>query len=257
MVIKIDKVLTCFYGFIVVLHLYLPPLYFNRMHKKILFAIMCLFSVQAQAQENSSTASKPSRDYVMLQFGYDTWLNAPDSIKMNGFNRSYGAYLCYDFPIKNSNFSFAAGIGVGGSNLYFNKQKAVLNDTSIAEIQFISDTILKKSKLSLNYLEAPFELRYFSNKENRNKGVKAAVGLRVGTILQQHSKIKNVYSNKPIIEKVQSKRFVETWRVAATARVGYGNFSVYGAYYLNNLFKSGSGPQNLSPISVGICLSGL
>ena len=232
------------------------------MHKYILSLIALCFFTTAQAQSSDSKAKKsaysmPSRDYVMLQFGYDSWSNVPDSIKITGLGRAFNAYLCYDFPIMKSNFSFAAGVGVGTSNIFFKDQEVVLTDTS-SSISFIPETqAYKKYKLSTAYIEAPFEIRYFGNKENRNKGVKVAIGLKVGTLLSSHTKGKRTYNSKPIIEKVNTKRYLETWRYAATGRIGYGNFSVFGSYNLGGLFKVNAGPENVRPYSIGICLSGL
>ena len=108
----------------------------------------------------------PSRDYVMIQFGYDNWTNHPDSIKVNGLGRAFNAYLCYDFPIMKSNFSFAAGLGIGTSSIFLKDQQIVLTDTA-ASISFISEIEpYKKYKLTTSYIEAPFEIRYFGNKEN-------------------------------------------------------------------------------------------
>ena len=199
----------------------------------------------------------PSRDYVMLQFGYSNWHNAPDSIKIAGVGRTFSAYLCYDFPIMKSNFSFAAGLGISAASIYLKDQEIHLTDTN-SYVQFLPESEpYKKYKLTTTYLEAPFELRYFSNKENRNQGIKVALGLKVGTLLSSHTKGKRTYNNKPIVEKVSTKRYLETWHYAATARIGYGNFSVFATYDLGGLFKTNLGPENVRPYSVGICLSGL
>ncbi len=232
------------------------------MNKYILCLLCAMIGTVANAQKNNDTDtkgsySKPSRDYVMLQLGYDNWLNKPDSIITTGVGRSLNLYVCYDFPIMKSNFSFATGLGVGSSSIFLKDQQVVLTDT-LSYVKFIPETLpYKKYKLTTAYLEAPFELRYFSNKENRNKGVKVAVGMKVGTLLSAHTKGKRTYNSKPIIEKVNTKRYLETWRYAATARIGYGNFSVFGAYNLNGLFRTNAGPSDLRPYSIGICLSGL
>ena len=231
------------------------------MLRKFLFLALCTISFSAFAQNSSSSTtnaySKPSRDYFMFQLGYDGWLKAPDSLNIGGLSRSANAYLCYDFPIKTSNFSFAAGVGIGTSSIFFKNQKVIIGDTT-KYVQFVDDMdAYKRFKLSLAYAEAPFELRYFSNKENRNKGVKAAIGLKVGALINAHTKGHRVFENKPINDKVSTKRFMETWRMAATARVGYGNFSVYGAYHLNTLYRVGSGPEGITPFSIGVCISGL
>src|SRR5690606_30279846 len=90
----------------------------------------------------------------------------------------------------NSHFSFAAGVGVGVDNIYLDGQEIVLTDNdSNAQARFIGESInYKRYKVTTTYLEAPFELRFFGNKENRNKGFKAAIGLRAGTLLGAHTK---------------------------------------------------------------------
>ncbi|MFZ4752540.1 MAG: outer membrane beta-barrel protein [Chitinophagaceae bacterium] len=222
------------------------------------FGLMLSTTVGAQSNKDKKDGfAMPSRDYVMIQIGYDTWNSAPDSINITGIGRAFNAYICYDFPIQKSNFSFAAGLGIGTSNIYLKNQQVVLTDTT-AFIQFVPETQdYKKYKISTAYVEAPFELRFFSNKENRNEGFKAALGLKVGALVGAHSKGKRTFNSKPIIEKVNTKRYLDTWRYAMTLRLGYGNFSVFGSYQLNSLFRAGSGPESIRPLQIGICLSGL
>ncbi len=231
------------------------------MRKYFFTLVALLFVATTQGQSTSNDAkksyAKPSRDYTMLQIGYENWLNAPDSIKIGGLGRAFNMYLCYDFPIAKSNFSFAAGAGIATSNIYLKDQTVVLTDTT-STVSFIPEAeSYKKYKWTTTYLELPFELRFFSNKENRNKGFKAAIGLKVGTLLSSHTKGKRTFNSKPIIEKVSTKRYVETYRYAATLRLGYGNFSVYGSYSISNLFRVNAGPENVRPYQIGICLSGL
>lgn len=228
------------------------------MLKKAIFTVLCFVSLAATAQNDLDAAySKPSKDYFMFQLGYDGWVGAPDSVSIGGLSRSLNIYLCYDFPIKTSNFSFAAGVGIASSNIAFSDQQLVIGDTN-TQIQFLDDNdVFKRYKLSLNYVEAPLELRYFSNKLNRNKGFKAAIGMKVGALINSHTKSVRDFNEKPIREKVSTRRFIETYRVGGTLRVGYGNFSVFGQYSLNGLFRPGNGPQDVFPYSVGICISGL
>jgi hypothetical protein len=223
------------------------------------------FSSVVKAQDSEAEPKrkivKPSRDFVMFQITYENWAKTPDSVKIGGIGRGFNAYLCYDFPISKSNFSFAAGIGVGTSNIYFDNQLPVLNSSASAiRFQNVDTTantdLYKKSKLSMAYLEAPFELRFFANKENRNRGFKMAVGMRVGVLLGAHSKNKNTVPGVSITEKVNTKRYMQSWRFAPTARIGWGNFSVYGSYNLSPLFNNGQGPE-VYPYSIGICITGL
>jgi hypothetical protein len=227
-------------------------------------AVLILNSTSLQAQDvvkdgtkaEKTSFSKPSRDFLMLQFMYNGWLNAPDSIKTTGIGRGFNGYICYDFPIKKSHFSFAAGVGVGVDNIYLKDQQIVLtdNDTN-AQARFTPETTnYKKYKVTTTYIEAPFEIRFYGNKNNRNKGFKAAAGLRVGSLLGAHTRGRE--DGTKIVNKVNTKRFLETWRFAGTLRLGYGNFTLMGTYNLTNLYKENQGPA-LTPYSIGICITGL
>lgn len=224
----------------------------------ILFQSVTIFAQGSDNPKKLTGIEKASRDFLMLQFTYENW-SKPDSIKTTGFGRGFNAYICYDFPFnKKSNFSFAAGLGVGVSNIYFNNQVIVLTDTgSTAQARFIPENKdYKKYKLTTTYLEAPFEIRYFGNKDNRNKGFKAAIGLRVGALVGAHTKGSTTVGGTKIIDKENSKRYLEKWRYSATLRLGWGNFSLLGTYNLNGVFKSGSGPE-VTPYSLGFVISGL
>jgi hypothetical protein len=206
-----------------------------------------------------SEVEKPSRDIVMLQFTYDGWSKDDDTIKTKGFGRGFNAYLNYDFPIKKSNFSFSAGIGIGTSNIFLDDQEVRLTDTGVAasRIAFVPEgTNYKKYKITTAYVEAPFELRYFGNKENRNKGFKAAIGLRAGMLVGAKAKGNTSVDGNKVVEKLNTRRYFEKWRVSATVRIGWGNFSLFGAYNLNNVFKDGEGPK-ATPYSIGLAISGL
>jgi hypothetical protein len=222
-------------------------------------SLMATFGfVQAQNTKTTdkvnSQFSKPSKDYVMLQAGFNTLLLPNDtSIFLKNRGHALGAYICYDFPLKKSNFSFATGIGIGNSTIYLDSMVLDLSDTSVgARFQFDTRN-LKRFKISANYLEAPFELRYFQNKENRNKGFKAALGVKVGMLVNLHTK---AVLGTGLKEKETIRRYYDKYRYVATARVGWGNFSVFGNYQINNLLNPQS-LQGVNPLSFGICLTGL
>ena len=234
----------------------------SSMFQRLLLAIaLCGFSLSAGAQEkiaaDAPQVKKPSRDFLMMQFTYDGWANKPDSVKTGGFGRGFNAYLCYDFPIKTSHFSFAIGAGIGTSSIFFNDQQLILTDSGQTAAKFINERHdYNKFKLLLAYAEAPLELRYFGNKENRNRGFKMAVGARIGGLISAHTKGNRSENGSKLTEKVESRDFLEKLRVSGTVRIGYGNLSAFGAYNFNSVFKDGSGPQ-VTPYSIGICLTGL
>ena len=201
---------------------------------------------------------KPARDFFMIQFGYNNWIK-PDSIKTKPVGFVFNAFICYDFPIKKSKMSFATGIGINTASVYFNNQKLANTDTGVYgnQAHFIADTSnYKRYKLNITYLQAPFELRYYSNTNNRNKGFKAAIGMQVGLFLGAHTKDVTSVGGVNIKYKEDTKRYFAPWNFAATARIGLGNFSLFGSYNITGVFKQANGPA-VTPFSAGICLTGL
>jgi hypothetical protein len=217
-----------------------------------------------QDVSNTGTNSTPpiikqARDFIMLDFNYSNWLNKPDSVKTKTLGFGFNVAVCYDFPIKHTNLSFAAGVGINTQVVYFDKQTVNSTDTSStnAQARIITDSAgSKRDKFVVTYVQAPFELRYFADKINRNKGFKAAIGLEVGTLLNSHTKNTVKVDGTNVSEKIDTKRFVSPWNFAATARIGWGNFSLFASYNLTTVFRQNQGPP-ATPFSLGLCLTGL
>ena len=57
------------------------------------------------------------------------------------------------------------------------------------------------------------------------------------------------------IEKQSSKSYFNNSRLAATARIGYGYFSLFGSYNLTSIFKENVA-ENMRLLQVGLSLSG-
>lgn len=213
-----------------------------------------------KANDTPPPVIKPSRDFIMVNLAYNNWMTKPDSVKVKGFGYAFSAYLCYDFPIKKTKLSFAAGLGINASVVYLDNQVLMNTDTAMAtsgQVRFLPDkTDFKRYKFATTYLQAPFELRYFGNSNNRNKGFKAAIGVQVGALLGGHTKASSSANGSRVNYKTNTKRYLSPWNFAATARMGWGNFSVYGSYNITNVFRDGAGPT-ITPYSVGLCITGL
>jgi outer membrane protein with beta-barrel domain len=240
--------------------------------KKIFFVVLSTLivaSIFAQDEPKPETKKKVNlatraNDHLLLQFGYTSWANIPDSINTKGFPRSFNAYFLFDFPFKsNPKISVAIGAGVGTDNIFFDKTYVGIKDiTPTLEFHDQSDTThFKKNKLATAYIEAPLELRFSSRPENPNKSFKVALGIKGGLLMGAHIKQKTEQTASgatinDYIEKQYSKRFFNSNRFAGTARIGYGVFSAFFTYQLNPLFKEGLGPD-VRPWTVGLTLSGL
>jgi hypothetical protein len=211
--------------------------------------------------------SSRAADHIMIQYGSDTWLNRPDSVRIgNGFSRHFNMYVMLDKPFKsNARFSVAFGLGIGSSHIFFNNTKVDVkaNTARLPFTRVDSTDHFKKYKVTNVYAEVPVEVRYYSNPENPNKSWKAALGLKVGTLLKTHTKGKNLLTKNDFsiygptyIQKESQKRFFNGTMLALTGRVGYGFISLDAGYQVLGVLKDGAGPV-MNKFSFGITISGL
>lgn len=253
------------------------------MKKFFLFAIsfICIYTSFAQVDSarivadsvaprakktfNDYDLNNRSNDHFLLQYGLDGWsTNGVDSVQPSGFSRHFNAYFMLDKPFKtNPHLSVGLGAGVGTSNIFFDNTNVDIKSTSprLPFTNVDSTDHFKKFKLTTVYLEAPVELRYNSNPGNSSKSFKVALGAKVGTLVNAHTKGKTLVSKggqtiSDYIAKASTKKYFNSTRLAATARIGYGLVSLHGAYQLTTLLKDGVGPE-IRPYSVGLTISGL
>lgn len=206
-----------------------------------------------------------SKDHLLIQVGFDGWSGMPDSIQTKGVNRSFNMYLLFDFPFKtNPHISVAVGAGIGSSNMYFSDTYIDIagKDANFMSFQDVSDTLhFKKYKLLTTYLEAPIELRYTLHPDQWKKSFKAALGLKVGTIIGAGTKGKTLQNSagatiNSYIQKEKTKKYFNSARIAVTARIGFGPLSIFGQYQVNQFIKEGFGPD-VKPFAIGLTLAGL
>jgi hypothetical protein len=245
--------------------------------KKIVFVVIsCSFFSFAFSQDTSglklnnikknSLLSRPG-DHLLIQLSSDHWAGMTDSIKSHqkGLSRGFSAYFMLDKPFKSSpKYSIGFGVGISTSNIFFKKESIDLTSSTSTILPFIpldSSNHFKRYKLTTAFLEVPLEIRYSSKPSEPNKGFKAALGLKLGALVNAHTKGKTLDDkNSSLINsytlKENSKRFIDGSRFTATARVGYGVISLFGTFQLNNVLKAGAGPT-MNLYQIGITLSGL
>ena len=241
------------------------------MKKIILLSICAFFATSLLAQDEPKPKKKKdipdmsnrANDHLLVQLGYTGWAGKPDTINTSGFSKSINAYFMFDYPFKtNPKLSMAFGPGISSDHIIFSKTHVGIKDnTSTFAFTNQDDTNhFKKTKLATVYLEAPIEFRY-SAKPLTGKGLKFAVGVKVGMLLNAHTRNVKFESKtnttiNDYVMKEASKRFFNKNRISMMARVGMGHFSLYGSYQLTALFKDGLGPV-VRPYSIGLTLSGL
>lgn len=234
--------------------------------RKLTLLAICLIAASTSIAQKSTKKVNRAADHFMVQLSYDSWLGMPDSIKesQKGFSRGANVYIMLDKPFKNnSKFSIGFGLGVSTSSMVFKRMEVDIT-SNLPNLPFTSQAgqaYFKKYKLSTTHLELPLEFRFMKDPEMHKKSLKAAIGVKVGTLIKAQTKGKN-WSDADgntigsYTEKQSSKSYFNSTRISATARVGYGIFSIHGSYALNNLFKDGVAPE-INTLQIGLTFSGL
>jgi hypothetical protein len=215
---------------------------------------------------------KHPSDHVLIQFGSDMWVNKPNSITTDG-GRHFNIYFMNDKPFKtNPHFSVAYGLGLGTSNIYFDKMYVDIkqrNGVRFVPTTGANDSSWGKYKITSFYLEVPVELRYNFNHMNPSKSFKVAIGAKAGIFIKGYTKGKDLQKNgaslynSGYIQKEVNGTFFNGTRLTLTGRIGYGNFTLHTAYMLTPYFISGSAyfisgsVPDLNTLSIGLCIGGL
>jgi len=236
------------------------------MRKIFVLALALSFCFSAFSQDKKPNIINRAGDHFMLQLAGNFWMNTPDSITdyIKGFNRSANLYLMFDKPFKGDpRFSVGLGAGIGTTNMYFKKMIVDIGSVSpiLPFLRADSGNHYKKFKVSTAFLEVPVELRFTANPDKPMKTFKFALGAKVGTMLGAKSKGKILQdaSDKTInnfTQKTITKSYFNTTKLAGTARIGYGNFTLFGAYNFTTVFKDGVAAE-IKALQVGLTISGL
>lgn len=238
--------------------------------------ILTIISLTAFAQ--TETPKKMSRrpdipGTFALEFGFNRDLSGPDQFSLNFFgSRTVNLYYQYDFRILNSSFSFVPGIGLSLERFKFGNENTPAydpNDTESIVMLTPNETGLsgiKKSQLITNYIDVPVEIRYSTKPDDPARSFKISVGGRIGYMYDSFTKIK--YKENSEVKKLKNKENLNLtkFRYGLTARIGVGNFSLFGYYNLTPLFEEGKGLSDIisaessvkndfSTLTIGISLA--
>ena len=197
-----------------------------------------------------------------VEFGFNNYLTSdksnvmPDDINYMSLHSSKASNFNVNFSQLSLGLTrrigFVTGLGFNWNNYRFDGNNNIVKGTNgIVEV-LDPGANLEKSKLATIYLTLPFMLELQLPIDNNSINVAAGP---IGAVkLASHSKM--VYEDGQKV-KSNSDFSLNMLRYGATARVGYGNFQLYGTYYMTPMFKSGKGPggYDLYPFELGVAFT--
>jgi len=142
------------------------------------------------------------------------------------------------------------GVGFKWNNFKFRNTHTVLSsDSTVLKFEEKPEVNGKMSKLTTWYLMIPLLIEF--QIPTHGKEFYLSAGVEGGLKLSAHTKIKTNDDKK---FKDKSDFFTTSLDYRLTARLGYGNFGIYGAYSMMPLFEKNKGPE-LYPVAVGVSLN--
>jgi len=245
----------------------------NKIALFLLFFVISSAAISASTDAPAKTGRPTIPGTFVMEFGFNRDMTGPDNFSLNFWgSRTVNLYYQYDIRILKSRISFVPGIGVSLERFKFKKVRTLAYTTTDSlklvesynqpsNIETFVPTAVKKSQLITNYIEVPLELKYSSNPDDPARTFKISVGGRVGYLFDSFTKMK--YKEDHEWKKLKNNQDfnLTKLRYGVSAKVGFGNFSLFAYYNLTNLFQSGKGPyikgvQDDFPTgTVGISLS--
>jgi hypothetical protein len=100
----------------------------------------------------------------------------------------------------------------------------------------------KKNNMKNSHITVPLLLA-FNSKERHSESWHLAVGVVASLRLSGRQKVQWYQGDICHTNIIKSRMHQNPWRLNATARLGYGNFQVFGNYGLTNYWADGEGPE--------------
>jgi hypothetical protein len=147
---------------------------------------------------------------------------------------------------------FVTGLGLNWNNYRFDGNNNIQKGINGIIEELDPGLNLEKSKLATLFLTLPFMLELQIPVDHNRLHIAAGP---IGALkLGSHTKM--VFENGHTV-KAYGDFSLNMLRYGATARVGYGNFQLFGTYYVTPLFLAGKGPagNDLYPFEIGVALA--
>ncbi len=177
-------------------------------------------------------------DYMSVEYGIHSLI-----CNLNMFEKDFHIYKNYINLVTGIGFSF---------NSYQLKNKVILDpDSTYTYFKAANpNASFTKNKLKAAYIQMPLMLE-FNSSNSRSKTLHLAAGVLAGYKLTSKTKQEFTLDGYEYYVTRKDDYNLNPFKLDATARIGYGDFTMFATYSLTTLFEKNKGPE-LYPFSVGV-----
>jgi hypothetical protein len=179
--------------------------------------------------ENGSTSLPATADYLSINYGVKSM-----SWNLNLAQKNFHIYKNY--------VNLVTGIGFGFNAYQFKNPIQLRADSSFTYYRTDSLVTFDKNKLKTSYLQVPLMLEFNTSKHS-DRSFHIAAGVIGGYKLGSKTFRTYEIDGYDIEEKRKDDYNINPFKLDATVRIGYGDFTLFGTYGLTTLFESNKGPK--------------
>ena len=230
-------------------------------------------AVNGQSLENSGSGivTKNGRPDIPGEIGFDLGLNYaldfPEEMSHDLIRSIYfSPHYKFEYFIPKTKFSILSGVSFGLEKYRFKEHVTIIrtpdaknnySNQVVGLDTFLINSNVKKSNLSVNYVEIPLEIRFRTNYEYPKKGFNFSAGGKIGYMFNAHTRYKYRMEGETKFSTQIENFDLSPFRYGVTGRVGYGIFNLFYYYSLNPLFQKDKGPlgDKSQPMIFGLSMT--
>jgi hypothetical protein len=188
-------------------------------------------------------------DRLVLDLTYNDWCGDLSPFQNRWNSIGVNVNFMKDIKFKKTKV-FSLGIGMGYGFSSFSSNYKFLVDKQFIEISKIEKSgIHDHARSNLHRFYVPLELRFSTKNWNRWK---FAIGGTFGINAGMNQRL--IDSDGAKMERTNLSEYTSILNYGVHTRLGYRNFSLFGSYQINNLFR-GRGNTDLHQFQLGLSIS--
>ncbi|MCA6363890.1 MAG: outer membrane beta-barrel protein [Bacteroidetes bacterium] len=157
----------------------------------------------------------------------------------------------HNFHIYRNNVNLVTGFGMEWNSYAFRNNASLIADTNRVAAT-IETRDYTKNKLKMFYVNVPLMLEFNTNNNNHHRSFHvAAGGLFSYNVFENRLKQEYEMDGQTQERKVKDDFNINPFRYGLTARIGYGEYTLFANYALSEVFRDNAGPS-LNHYSIGL-----
>ena len=204
-------------------------------YKVVLLFFLTSIKMVSQTDQivDKSVDSLYREDQFYMNITNNSLIKTPDEFSQNRFSPGLAIGFLRDMPI-NKKRNVAVALGFGYSLSILNQNISVTESPSGNIFSTMTPSSFQKNKLSIHYLEIPFEIRWRTSTPTNNQFWRIYSGFKLSYQFYNQYKYEGV---NPTVSMTNLPE-INTIQYGAYLAAGYDTLNVYFYYGLNPIFKS-------------------